>query len=237
MTLFIFFLATLPYFSTDETPLAGAWELSEKSTDKIRTVRLVQDDYFMETQYDMEKPEFIQSFGGKFLCKDGKCEETIQFHTKDREAVGKKNTYSYRLKKDELSIEYNGKTISYKRIDSGNESSLAGNWRITHRKNAQGEMGPEIQLAPRRTLKLLTGTRFQWSAINVETGEFFGTGGGSYTFKDGKYTETIEFFSRDNSRVGAALSFNGEVKEGAWHHSGLSSKGEPIYEIWGRFKE
>lgn len=57
----------------------------------------------------------------------------------------------------------------------------------------------------RKTIKILSGTRFQWAAINSETGEFFGTGGGNYTFKDGKYTENIEYFSRDASRVGASL--------------------------------
>lgn len=82
----------------------------------------------------------------------------------------------------------------------------------------------------------MSGTRFQWAAINPETKEFFGTGGGTYTFVNGKYTENIEFFSRDNSRVGASLSFKGEVKDGQWHHSGNSSTGNPIYEIWSREK-
>lgn len=39
-------------------------------------------------------------------------------------------------------------------------------------------------------------------------------------------------FSRYNSRVGAELSFEFAVKNGDWHHSGKSSKGDPIYEIW-----
>jgi hypothetical protein len=86
----------------------------------------------------------------------------------------------------------------------------------------------------RRTIKLLTGTRFQWIAINSETKEFFGTGGGTYTFENGKYTEHIEFFSRDSTRVGASLSFDGKVEGNNWHHSGLSSKGEPINEVWTR---
>jgi hypothetical protein len=63
-----------------------------------------------------------------------------------------------------------------------------------------------------------------------------GTGGGTYTFANGKYTEHIEFFSRDSSRVGAALTFDGKLENGDWHHSGLSSKGDPIYEVWSRKK-
>ena len=66
--------------------------------------------------------------------------------------------------------------------------------------------------------------------------QFKGTGGGNYTSKDGVYTENIEYFSRDNSRVGASLEFNYEVKENDWHHTGNNSKGEPMYEIWARRK-
>jgi hypothetical protein len=84
----------------------------------------------------------------------------------------------------------------------------------------------------RRTMKILSGTRFQWIAYNVETKEISGTGGGTYTTKDGKYTEHIEFFSRDNSRVGQSLVFDYSLENGAWRHKGLSSRGEPIDEVW-----
>jgi hypothetical protein len=67
-----------------------------------------------------------------------------------------------------------------------------------------------------------------------EPPSFFGTGGGQYNFKDGTYTEHIEFFSRDATRVGASLSFKAEINKGEWHHSGLSSKGEKIHEVWSR---
>jgi hypothetical protein len=83
-------------------------------------------------------------------------------------------------------------------------------------------------------MKILSGTRFQWIAYNIETKEFFGTGGGTYTTVDGKYTENIAFFSRDNSRVGASLQFDFTLENGEWHHKGLSSKGDPIHEIWTR---
>ena len=90
------------------------------------------------------------------------------------------------------------------------------------------------QTGPRKTLKMLTGTRFQWFAINPETKQFSGTGGGTYSFENGKYTENIWSFSRDSSRVGAKLVFDGKLVDGKWHHSGLSSKGDKIYEVWGR---
>jgi hypothetical protein len=104
---------------------------------------------------------------------------------------------------------------------------------MTSRKRGEEMVSRSINQA-RRTLKLLSGKRFQWIAFNVETKEFSGTGGGTYTTKDGTYTENIEFFSRDHSRVGASLEFTYELIDGHWHHSGLSSKGSPIYEIWSK---
>ena len=74
-------------------------------------------------------------------------------------------------------------------------------------------------------------------AFNSKTKEFYGTGGGEYSAENGKYTENIQFFSRDNSRVGASLGFDFELKDGEWHHSGKSSKGDPIYEIWSPYSE
>ncbi|MEL7147197.1 MAG: membrane or secreted protein, partial [Bacteroidota bacterium] len=85
---------------------------------------------------------------------------------------------------------------------------------------------------PRKTMKILSGTRFQWIAYNTETREFKGTGGGTYTTENGRYTENIEFFSKDDSKAGISLQFDFEIVDGDWHHSGLSSKGTPIHEIW-----
>ena len=121
---------------------------------------------------------------------------------------------------------------NYKRIDDG-AAPLAGVWKISAREQ-DGKIVPIHQTGARKTLKMLTGNRFQWFAINPETKQFSGTGGGTYEFANGKYTEHIEFFSRDSSRVGASLSFDGKLENGEWHHSGLSSRGEKIYETWGR---
>jgi hypothetical protein len=86
----------------------------------------------------------------------------------------------------------------------------------------------------RKTMKILSGTRFQWIAYNNETKEFSGTGGGTYTTINGKYTESIEFFSRDNSRVGSKLEFDFSFIDEDWRHRGKSSKGDLIDEIWSK---
>ena len=153
----------------------------------------------------------------------------IEFNTIDKDQVGQLITYSFSVNKNKLNSDISGKKASWDLLDKG-EGAMAGTWRMSGRKT-----DGKIVMSPpraRKTLKVLTGTKFQWVAINAETKEFFGTGGGSYTFINEKYTENIEFFSRDNSRVGASLSFDGKLVDGNWHHSGLSSTGNPIYEIW-----
>ncbi len=83
-------------------------------------------------------------------------------------------------------------------------------------------------------MKYLQDGRFQWIAYDTNGLQFKGTGGGKYTSIDGIYTENIEYFSKDNTRVGARLEFNYEIKGDDWHHTGKNSKGAPMYEIWSR---
>lgn len=81
-------------------------------------------------------------------------------------------------------------------------------------------------------MKFLKDGFFQWIAFNTESFQFFGSGGGTYEAAAGKYTETITFFSRDNSRVGAVLPFEFDVQGPDWFHKGFSSKGAPMHEVW-----
>jgi hypothetical protein len=192
--------------------LKGAYQSKE---DKEVIICLI-DGYFVESKYNLNTKAFNFTWGGPFVKEGNKLLITIHFDSRDKAAVGTTKEISFGEKYQIL-------------IDKG-ENVLAGNWRMSGRKN--GDQFTETPLRARRTYKLLTGTRFQWMAINIDTGEFAGTGGGTYSFINGKYTENIEFFSRDSSRVGASLNFIGKIENGQWHHSGLSSKGDPIYEIW-----
>src|SRR5690606_36833077 len=119
------------------------------------------------------------------------------------------------------------------RIDDGTPGALHGAWLISGRQ-VDGKIEKRGTSGPRKTMKILTGTRFQWIAYNTQTKAFMGTGGGQYTTLDGTYTEQIGFFSRDDSRVGASLPFGYKLEQGDWHHFGKSSKGEPIYEVWSK---
>jgi len=217
--------------------LSGAWQTQQG--DVIQTAVFV-DGYLSHSTYDVKNKKFISTRGGTYTMKGKKLTVTWQYDTdkasSDASAdtwVGQSTTFDV-TPGNTLSTDLSGTPATWQRIDS-NEGPMAGVWRITGRK--QGDEMGQMPLRDRRTLKILSGTRFQWVAINIKTGEFSGTGGGTYTFENGKYTENIEFFSRDNDRVGASLSFDGTIENGSWHHSGLSSTGDPIYEVWNKLEE
>ncbi|HEX5025686.1 MAG TPA: hypothetical protein VFV68_10455 [Agriterribacter sp.] len=208
----------------------GAWHIVEGSVEQSL---IVADGYFMVTSYNKTDKQFISSFGGEYLAEGSQITTKVQFNSADKTQVGKTFVYDYTVNHNIFTTTIDGSKTVWERVDDG-QGPLAGNWRITQRK--QGDNMSDMPLRARRTLKLLTGTRFQWAAINIETGEFSGTGGGTYTFSNGKYIENIAFFSRDSSRVGASLSFDDKIENGKWIHTGLSSRGDPIYEIWSRMK-
>ena len=209
--------------------LTGAWLATNSSEEQVL---IFMDGYFTHTTYDKAGKKFIQTRGGTYSFSDNQLTVQYEFDTRDKEQVGQTASYKASLHDGKLAANLNGRAQSWIRLDDGS-ANLAGLWKITARK--QDDVLHQIhQTGTRKTVKILTSTRFQWAAIDPGTKSFMGTGGGTYTFKDGKYTENIEFFSRDSSRVGSSLSFDGKLEDGGWHHSGLSSRGEPIYEIWSR---
>lgn len=216
--------------------LNGAWRLAQQDGDdvtEIEYIKIYQDDYFAFGAKQISDNHFIAAGGGPFALENGKYTETLDFFTLDPLQVGKSTVFKMDLVNGKMVISGNtdnGMLVEIWEKVSEEKDDLTGNWVITGRKRDD-----EIRRSTpgaRRTIKILSGGRFQWVAFNSETKEFSGTGGGTYTAKDGKYVETITFFSRDDSRVGANLGFDFEVIDGEWHHSGLSSKGDPIYEIW-----
>ncbi len=216
--------------------LDGAWKLTHQDGEKvddIEYIKLFQDDYFTFGSKRISDNHFMGAGGGPFAFEDGKYIETLDFFTLDPSQVGTTNEFELDLTNGKMviSAEINGKMLVeiWEKI-SDDENDLTGNWVITGRK--RGEEISRSTPGARRTIKMLSGGRFQWVAFNSETKEFSGSGGGTYTAKEGKYTENITFFSRDDSRVGASLGFDFEVVDGEWHHSGMSSTGNPIYEIW-----
>lgn len=216
--------------------LEGAWKLvsqNGKAVTDQEFIKIYQDNYFSFGVKNVSDNHFIGAGGGPFSYQDGKYSETLDFFTLDTLQVGNTTQFNLEWTQGNLVLSAdtkNGMLMETWEKISDTKDALTGNWVITGRKR-EGEISRSTP-GSRRTVKILSGGRFQWIAFNSETKEFSGTGGGTYTAVDGKYVENITFFSRDDSRVGASLGFDFQVIDGEWHHSGMSSTGSPIYEIW-----
>lgn len=211
----------------------GAWENygTDENGNQLKSVVIFGDGYQVIATYDLKTGAFIRTEGGTWKLTGDTMTETVEFDSKNPENVGKEVSFKIFINDSIMGIV--GKDTEYKRIDQGTPGKLHGAWLMSGRVRDGKEQLRDTS-GPRKTMKLLSGTRFQWIAYNTETKQFMGTGGGTYTTINGAYTENIEFFSRDGSRVGAHLKFDYDLVDGNWHHTGLSSKGDPIHEIWSR---
>jgi hypothetical protein len=225
--LFSIVLCALPFLSSgQEKDLIGAWELKDSKTTCVITY---VPGFFSVAFFNTSDKQFMGTYGGKYVVNKDEVTETIEYDSQMPEVVGSVRKLKMEVNKQTLTL--TGATKGkFTRVDDGTPGKLAGAWVITGRLR-DNQLQPMTPGA-RRTVKILSGTRFQWIAYNVETKELFGTGGGTYTTIDGKYTEYIEFFPKDASRVGASLTFEFSFLDGNWRHKGKSSKGEPLDEVW-----
>ncbi|NQZ79180.1 MAG: membrane or secreted protein [Ekhidna sp.] len=214
--------------------LVGAWEWTEVSAEgqEIRAVVSFSEKYQSVTRFSAKDGAFIDTNGGLWSIDGKRVTERVEFNSADSSRVGTSISFDIEWDGDDK-VRIVGQEVWMNRIDSGEPGNLQGAWLMSGRKR-DGEIQERDTTRSRKTMKILSGTRFQWIAYDTQTKQFKGTGGGTYTTVDGKYTENIEFFSRDNNRVGASLEFNYELVDGKWHHSGKSSKGKPLYEVWSK---
>lgn len=233
----LLFLTGLLYAQNIE----GAWKMMHKNGQPVtgeEYVKLYQDGYFAFGAKESDSNKFLGAGGGEFSLNGEDYSETLDFYTFKPEYVGNTTKFHINMADGRMVItaDLDGQTLVeiWEKVGSGS-NDLTNNWVFTGRQQ-DGEISRSTP-GDRRTVKILTGGRFQWIAFNSGTKEFMGTGGGTYIADDGKYTETIEFFSRDDDRVGDSLNFTYRILDGEWHHSGLSSTGNPIYEIWTRYKD
>lgn len=196
---------------------AQVYEYSTHLNGQTQTHRILMDEaYIVETVFVANPPLFIKTIGGFYKIDGDQIIADLEFNS----------NYA----KDGLSTGNWMRTSDWKKIDIS-PLALNGKWLMAGRVTDQGENRRDLS-SPRKTMKFLVDGHFQWIAFNTSTFEFFGSGGGTYTAVNGRYTEQIEYFSRDNSRVGASLPFEFVQKENDWYHKGNSSKGDPMHEVW-----
>ena len=230
-----FLICSFLSFGIQAQSIIGAWERYHTSAENenLRSVFIVSDKYQVLTTYNADSGAFIATKGGSWVMEGDSITETVEFDSKNPETVGSELSYKVSLNGSTLKIAEGD--IKMKRIDAGTPGPSQGAWLMSGR-TVDGKTQLRDTDTPRKTMKILSGTRFQWIAYNTETKQFMATGGGSYTTQNGIYTETIAFFSRDNTKVGLQLKFDYNLKDGNWHHSGFSTKGNPIDEVWSKRK-
>lgn len=234
-TLTLSVLILINLFSYAQSPV-GAWErfYDDEDGNNIRSVVIFSEKFQSIVMYNAKTGEFIYSNGGTWELNGNMMTEKVEFDTANSDRVGDELTFEVIITNNSLSIP--DANWEFSKIDDGMPGELNGAWLMSGRyRNGEKQMRSTDR--PRKTMKILSGTRFQWIAFDTEKKEFKGTGGGTYTTINGKYSEKIEFFSRDNSRVGMNLEFNYDIDKGNWIHKGKTSKGDPLHEIWVKRKK
>jgi hypothetical protein len=212
----------------------GSWK-SQEATGST-SMLIVTDNYLAIASFSLLNKYFERSEGGPFTMNGDKMTYTPEFNSSDTNKVGIPVVFTVTRKDNVLTLRYD-EAMVWMLVDDAGDKPMAGAWHITERaQSGQGELMKIHQQGTRKTLKLLSATRFQWFAIDPAVKGFYATGGGTYTVQNGKYTENIQFFSKDNNRVGSSLKFDWKLENGRWDHSGKSSEGKPIHEIWEKIK-
>lgn len=232
----ILLLFLVPVFLPAQSPatqLLGAWESTfiDGEGRRSKLTMTIVDGFMVMTAYNAESGEFIATLGGRWRADWDNFSITYEFDSSDSTQVGGVATMPYSLSGSVLIF---NEDKFWTRVDDSTPGALAGAWEIIGRKrNGTMQDLTSRRTGPRKTMKILSGKRFQWIAFNTETKQFSATGGGSYTTNEkGLYIEKIEFFSRDPARAGQQLSFDFKLVNGDWVHRGVSTKGNPIHEVW-----
>lgn len=205
----------------------GAWQYS---SGKEQTVIIISSQIFSLATYNISEKKFISSYGGRWSIKDNKLILKTEWNSTDSSKVGTDWITDISITKKQLSL--SGLPKKLDKLDDGTPGALAGAWIITGSYNNDQVSKRRNPFYPRRTMKVLSGKHFQWIAYNVVTKQFIDTGGGTYTTENGKYTETIHFFTKTAESVGKTLSFDYSFVNGDWRHKGQKSTGGPMDECW-----
>ena len=213
--------------------IIGAWERIHISNEgkELKSIVIFSEAHQSLSIIEINSGKLIHSNGGSWQLNGNTMTEVVEFDTDNPERVGKEVVFDIELNDNKLEII--GTNRAFYRIDDGSPGKLDGAWLMSARFR-NGLMQERDINRPRKTMKILSGTKFQWIAYDTSSKKFIATGGGSYTTVNGKYSENIEFFSRDSTRIGMKLKFEYSLENGNWNHKGFSSKGNPINEIWSK---
>ena len=212
---FFFFLLLKLFISQTLFGQVFSYKTQENGQDTHHRI-LMDEEYYVETQFTTKPNQFVKTIGG--------------FYKKDGNLIRVDLEFNSNFSKDSLKHILIERQEGWEKI-SKKTLPLEGKWLMAGRINGEKERRRDTN-RPRKTMKILLGGYFQWIAYDTERFSFYGAGGGTYGATAETYTEIIDYFSRDNNKVGISLVFEYEKKGADWYHKGFSSRGDPLHEIW-----
>lgn len=237
---FSFFLLCCFIASGFSQTLNGAWRLIERNDKSIENeiIKLYSNSYFTYASYEKDSGEFLEAKGGTYALTNLSYKEHLEIDSNEPANSGTTIDYSITLNDKRMTVTNLtcGEIEVWQKFDEGDNYEMAFCWRIHMKKDKGDADWRTIKYVPRKTLKMITNSRYQVLALNSETGKFVGSSGGTWSGKGDTYIENIEFFSKDQSNVGRSLEFRRIFQDGLWLHTGTTTKGESMEEKWHRYK-
>ena len=157
--------------------IQGAWTTTQSSNGiEIEHVLIFAGDYFSEGIFEKSTGKFLGTKGGSFKSNGDALDLHYEYSTTDPESVGTTDSVAFKIIGEALELG----EWTWKRLDDGTPGDLHGAWLISGRKR-DGEIVKRDTSGPRKTMKILSGTRFQWIAYNTETTQLLSSGGCTHT--------------------------------------------------------
>lgn len=109
-----------------------------------------------------------------------------------------------------------------------NPESMEGSWRlISYIDHEQGGTDWTSYSADIIYEKNITPTHFTWIKYTKSKDDMLGTGGGTYAYKRGVYTENIQFFFPPGSSIlGQSIPFDVKLRDGKLYQTGYALETE-----------
>ena len=144
----------------------GAWEKYKTNSEGTndRYVAIFSNGFNSSTVYNNINGKFISTNGGSWYINGNLLTQKIEFDSKNPERVGLTITSKIELKENKMKIISTGET--WTKIDDGTPGKLKGAWLMSGRIRDGVKSMRNID-RPRKTMKILSGSRFQWIAYNT----------------------------------------------------------------------
>ena len=111
-----------------------------------------------------------------------------------------------------------------KESETTNPETMEGSWRLVSYIDHENEATDWTSYSDDIIYeKNITPTHFTWVKYEKSNDDMVGTGGGTYVYNDGVYTEDIKFFFPPGSSIlGQSIPFDVYVKDGKLHQTGYA---------------